>query len=51
MFKRQTAFALDTFLQGEGRGAGARKASLDSHGMRLIRNARHAVKNGVSARL
>ena len=34
-FKRQTAFDLPTFLQGGGRGAGARKASLDNHGMHL----------------
>ncbi len=50
MFKRQTAFDLATCLQGEGRGAGERKASLDSHGMRLILNARHGVNNGVSER-
>jgi transposase len=40
MLKRQTAFALHTFLQGEGRGAGARNAALDSHGMHLLPPAR-----------
>ncbi len=51
MLTRQTAFDLDTFLQGYGRGAGELKASLDSHGMNLIRHARHAVKNCVCERL
>jgi transposase len=40
MVQRQTAFDLDPFLQGCGRGAGKLAASLDSHGMTLILNAR-----------
>ncbi len=36
MLKRQTACALETFLQAEGRGGGERTVSLDSHGMHLI---------------
>jgi len=47
MLKRQTAFDLNQFLHAYGRGVGELKASLDSHGMNLIRNARHAVKNCV----
>jgi len=39
MFKRQTAFALDTCLRGEGRGAGEFHAALDRPGMHLIHNA------------
>ena len=50
MVKRQTAFDLHQFLHAEGRGVGALKVSLDSHGMHLIRNARHAVKNCVFER-
>jgi transposase len=43
MLKRQTACDLDTFLQGEGRGAGELNADLDSHGMNLIPHARYRV--------
>jgi len=50
MLQRQTAFDLDTFLQGEGRGAGALNASLDSHGMNLIHHARYRVNSCVSER-
>jgi transposase len=50
MRKRQTACALETCLQAEGRGGGARTVSLDSHGMHLLRHARHGVKNGVLER-
>jgi len=39
MLQRQTACDLDTFLRGEGRGAGALHASLDSQGMHLLHNA------------
>jgi len=39
MLKRQTAFDLETFLHGEGRGASELQASLDSHGMTLLHNA------------
>ena len=38
MRKRQTACALETCLQAEGRGVGELTVSLDSHGMPLIRN-------------
>ena len=40
MVKRQTACALETFLHGSGRGAGAPNAELDGHGMTLSINAR-----------
>jgi transposase len=40
MLKRQTAFDLHPFLQGEGRGAGELNAELDSHGMNLLPHAR-----------
>jgi transposase len=50
MLKRQTACALDTLLHGSGRGAGERQASLDSHGMTLIHNARYGVKHCVAER-
>ena len=50
MLQRQTACDLDTFLQGEGRGAGEPEASLDSHGMTLIRNAREGGNPCVAAR-
>ena len=41
LLQRQTAFALDTFLQGCRRGVGARTASLDNSGMPLSTHARH----------
>jgi hypothetical protein len=41
MFKRQTAFDMNTFLHGAGRRGGELGASLDSHGMPLISNALH----------
>ena len=47
MRKRQTAFDLETCLHASGRGGGALRASLDSYGMTLLRNARHGVKTGV----
>ena len=50
MLQRQTAFDLDTFLHGSGRGAGALQASLDSHGMTLIHNARSGVNPCVAER-
>ena len=50
MWQRQTAFDLDTFLHGSGRGAGALQASLDSHGMTLIHNARSGVNPCVAER-
>ena len=50
MLKRQTAFDLETFLQAEGRGGGALAVSLDSHGMTLLRNARHGGTNCVLER-
>ena len=50
MLQRQTAFDLDTFLHGSGRGAGALQASLDSHGMNLIHNARSGVNHCVAER-
>jgi len=50
MLQRQTAFDLDTFLHGEGRGAGELQASLDSHGMNLIHNARSGVNHCVAER-
>jgi hypothetical protein len=48
--QRQTAFALDTCLPGEGRGVGERTAALDSHGMHGLRNARYGGHHGVAAR-
>jgi transposase len=50
MLQRQTAFDLETFLHGEGRGAGELQASLDSHGMHLLHNARSGVNPCVAAR-
>ncbi len=50
MRKRQTACDLETCLHAEGRGGGARTVSLDSHGMHLLRNARHGVKHCVLER-
>ena len=50
MWQRQTAFDLDTFLQGSGRGAGELQASLDSHGMTRIHNARSGVNHCVAER-
>src|SRR5438445_8107394 len=50
MCKRQTAFDLDTFLHGEGRGVGELNAELDSHGMHLLRHARYGVHHCVAAR-
>jgi len=50
MLTRQTAFDLETFLHAEGRRGGALTVSLDSHGMNLLRNARHGVKNCVLER-
>jgi len=50
MWQRQTAFALDTCLHGEGRGVGALNAELDSHGMHLLRHARYGVHHCVAAR-
>jgi len=50
MFKRPTACDLDTFLRGEGRGAGALQASLDSHGMTLLHNAQYGVNHCVCER-
>jgi transposase len=50
MFKRPTACDLDTFLRSEGRGVGARNASLDSHGMPLLHNARSGVNPCVCER-
>jgi len=49
-WKRQTACALQQCLRAEGRGVGARNASLDNQGMHLIRNAQPTVKTGVVAR-
>lgn len=48
--QRQPAFALHIFLQGEGRGAGALHAALDSHGMHVLPHARSGVHHGVAAR-
>jgi hypothetical protein len=50
LLKHQTAFALDTFLRGEGRGVRELKASLDSDGRTLILNARAGVNPGVCER-
>jgi hypothetical protein len=50
MLKRQTACALQHFLQASGRGVGARKASLDSQGMPLLRHAQPMVKHCVVER-
>jgi hypothetical protein len=50
MLQRQTAFDLDPFLRGCGRGAREPDASLDSHGMNLSPNARHGVIHCVSER-
>ena len=50
LLQRHTAFDLDTFLHGEGRGVGARHAALDSHGMHWLRHARYGVHHGVAAR-
>jgi urease accessory protein UreF len=50
LFKRPTACELDTFLRGEGRGAGERHASLDRQGMPLIHHAHDRGNPGVSAR-
>ena len=50
MLTRQTACDLETVLHAEGRGGAERTVSLDSHGMHLLRNARHDVKNCVLER-
>jgi hypothetical protein len=50
LLKRQTACDLDTCLQGEGRGAGALHAELDSPGMPLLPHARYRVNACVSER-
>ena len=50
MVQRQTAFAMETFLHGSGRGAGELQASLDSDGMTLSHTARSGVNHGVAAR-
>src|SRR3989442_559940 len=48
MWQRQTAFALDTFLHGEGRGIGELNPELDSHGMPVLRHARYGVHHCVA---
>ena len=48
--QRQTAFELDTFLHGSGRGAGELQASRDSHGMHLIHHARSGGNHCVAER-